>query len=99
MLNPTQESLGLVGVTVSRNAWGAQNESFVGEVLVGTPERPFRGIFIRAPRFVELGDDVEVLGRFGDEPVMVRQGNCWATTFHPELGDDPSLHQDFLANL
>jgi 5'-phosphate synthase pdxT subunit len=51
------------------------------------------GVFIRAPRFVELGSEVEVLARHGDEPVLVRQGNVVAGTFHPELAGDGRLHR------
>ena len=94
--HPEQESLGLIDMEISRNAWGAQNESFTALLDVGEPVREFTGIFIRAPRIVVTGESVEVLARFGHEPVMVRQGNCLATTFHPELGSDPSLHRDFL---
>ena len=55
-----------------------------------------RGVFIRAPRVAEVGDDVEVVGRLGDEPVLVRDGRILAASFHPELTDDTRIHERFL---
>ncbi|RKZ07397.1 pyridoxal 5'-phosphate synthase glutaminase subunit PdxT, partial [bacterium] len=60
-------------------------------------DEPLRAIFIRAPRFRELGSQVEVLSRYEGEPVLVRQGSILACTFHPELTQDDRLHRLFLA--
>jgi pyridoxal 5'-phosphate synthase pdxT subunit len=85
--DPEQESLALLDVAVSRNAWGRQLDSFEA-----TSER--RGlplVFIRAPRIRSVGAGVEVLDTFGGEPILVRQGNVVGATFHPELTGDGSV--------
>ncbi|MBM3321369.1 MAG: pyridoxal 5'-phosphate synthase glutaminase subunit PdxT, partial [Candidatus Eisenbacteria bacterium] len=81
--NPAQRSLGLLDVAVERNAYGRQVDSFEaeGEVL----GRPFPMVFIRAPRILDVGKNVEVLGTLRGEPVLVRQRNILAAAFHPEL--------------
>jgi 5'-phosphate synthase pdxT subunit len=90
--------LGLLDVTVGRNAYGRQVDSFVAPLAVAglDGEAPFPGMFIRAPRIGELGPDVEVLARHGDEPVAVRQGRWLGLTFHPELTDDDRFHRYFI---
>ena len=95
--HPEQSSLGLIDFEIARNAWGAQNESFNAPLSIGLSIENFPGIFIRAPRITKVGDGVEVVARFEQEPVMVRAGKRIACTFHPELADDTSLHQAFLA--
>jgi 5'-phosphate synthase pdxT subunit len=90
--NHPVRSLGLLDVVASRNAYGTQVDSFAGPVEEGA----WAGmpcVFIRAPRLRRPGPDVEVLARLGGWPVGVRQGNVWATTFHPELTDDPRVHR------
>jgi 5'-phosphate synthase pdxT subunit len=70
--------------------------SFEADVdLEGEPE-PVRGVFIRAPRIVDAGPAVEVLGRLDGEPVLVRDGRVLAASFHPELTDDTRIHERFL---
>jgi len=97
VLNPVQPSLGLLDVTVERNAYGRQIESFEAELdLVGS-ERKLRAAFIRAPRFVEIGAGVEVLASLGAAPVLVRQGRVVACTFHSELTGDSRVHELFAA--
>lgn len=86
-----------VDMTVARNAYGRQGDSFVADLdLPCLGPEAFPGVFIRAPRVLRTGPEVEVLGRLGDAPVALRQGRVLATTFHPELTDDPRLHQMFL---
>ncbi|MGH3038538.1 MAG: pyridoxal 5'-phosphate synthase glutaminase subunit PdxT [Gaiellaceae bacterium] len=88
--------LGLLDLEVERNAYGRQVASFEADVeLEGDPE-PLRGVFIRAPRVADAGPDVEVLGRLDGEPVLVRAGRVLAASFHPELTDDPRVHERFL---
>jgi 5'-phosphate synthase pdxT subunit len=60
-------------------------------------ERPFHGVFIRAPRVHELGPAVEVIGELDGEPVLVRDGRMLLASFHPELTEDPRVHERFLA--
>ncbi|MGA0862707.1 MAG: pyridoxal 5'-phosphate synthase glutaminase subunit PdxT [Ilumatobacteraceae bacterium] len=90
-----QTSFGALDVAVRRNAFGRQIDSF--ETEIDTHEGPFHAVFIRAPRIERVGPDVEVLGRLGDEPVWVRQGNVMAASFHPELTDDTRIHERFAA--
>jgi len=95
--NPAQFSLGLIDVGVERNAYGRQRESFEAAgtaVLDGRPV-PIEMVFIRAPRIRRVGPGVETLARHGDEPVMARQGSVLVATFHPELTDDPTVHEYF----
>lgn len=88
--------LGLVEMTVARNAYGRQTDSFMADVVLNNGGL-FPGVFIRAPEVVAIGPCVEVLGTLGDRPVAVRQGRAMATAFHPELREDTRLHETFLA--
>lgn len=91
-----QEPLGVLDITVRRNAWGRQVDSFESAVRVPALEDPFPGIFIRAPRLEDTGS-AEVIASLEDgEPVGVRQGKVMALAFHPELSGDPRLHAEFL---
>ena len=100
VLNPTQERLGLIDIAIERNAYGRQVDSSVraGE-CPQLADRPVEMVFIRAPIIRRVGEGVRVLGRCGDLPVLVEQGNILAGTFHPELTDDPTVHQYFLKKL
>jgi len=92
----SQYTLGLLDITVRRNAFGAQVHSFEDSVQVeGMGE--VTGVFIRAPIVVSHGESVEVLSRYEGQIVAVRQGNCLGTSFHPELTADPRLHEWFLS--
>lgn len=88
---PEQRSFGLVDVAVERNAWGRQIDSFEG-----TSDHGRELVFIRAPRIVETGSEVEVLDTFGGEPVLVRHGTITCATFHPELTADREIHRTAL---
>ena len=95
-----QPTLGLLDVSVRRNAFGRQNDS--AEVDLAIPaigEKPFPAIFIRAPWIESAAADVEVLASFGGHGVMVRQGSLLGTSFHPELTADPRVHRYFLEML
>ena len=91
-----REHLGLADLELDRNAYGRQVRSFEADVELLGEERPFRGVFIRAPRVRELGPYVEVLGALDGEPVLVRDGRMLLATFHPELTDDLRIHENFL---
>ena len=86
------EALGLVDASVDRNAFGRQRDSFEAKISVSGLEDPFHAVFIRAPAIDAVGDDVEVLSRVDGRPVAVRDGPIVATAFHPELTDDPRIH-------
>lgn len=97
--NSPLQSLGLIDVAVERNAFGRQVESFQARVEVTLQSEHVKNIpafFIRAPRIREVGKEVEVLGTFRGEPVLVRQGHHLGASFHPELTTDPAVHLYFI---
>ncbi len=94
--NPEQPSLGFIDATIERNGFGRQVDSFEAELSVDIPGGKMTAVFIRAPRFRRLSGGVEVLGTWQGEPVLVREGNTVACTFHPELTGDVRLHSFFL---
>ena len=87
--NPEQKSFGWIDVAVVRNGWGRQLDSF--KAVADDGETPL--LFIRAPKITRVGDGVEVLCTYKDEPIMVRQGNVTGATFHPELTDHLGIHE------
>jgi 5'-phosphate synthase pdxT subunit len=91
-----REHLGLADLVVDRNAYGRQVRSFEADVELAGEERPVHGVFIRAPRIRDAGADVDVLGELDGEPVLVREGRLLLSSFHPELTDDPRVHELFL---
>jgi 5'-phosphate synthase pdxT subunit len=94
---PDQRCLGALDVSVRRNAFGRQVESFETELEVeGLDGGRFPAVFIRAPVVERAGDDVEVLARLDGRPVLCRQGPVLAAAFHPELSEDLRLHRMFL---
>ena len=94
--HPEQPRLGLLEMSVERNAYGRQVASFEADVSVTSFAEPFRAIFIRAPRIASVGEDIEVLAQHGDDPIMVSKGRLMATVFHPELALDDRVHEYFL---
>ncbi len=92
-----QASFGVIDISVRRNAFGRQVDSFELELAIPQlgPE-PVPGVFIRAPQVERAGDGVEVLARVDDRPVACRQGPVLVTSFHPELSGDLRLHDLFL---
>ncbi|MDP9342202.1 MAG: pyridoxal 5'-phosphate synthase glutaminase subunit PdxT [Actinomycetota bacterium] len=91
--------LQLVDVSVRRNAYGRQVESFEADVDVRGITEPVRGVFIRAPRIEDVGPDVEVLAEHEGVPVVARQGNLVVASFHPELVGETGLHEYLLARV
>ncbi|GGG10009.1 pyridoxal 5'-phosphate synthase subunit PdxT [Paenibacillus albidus] len=87
--------LELMDITVARNAFGRQRESFECDLEVKGIDEPVRAVFIRAPLINEVGPEVEVLTVYKDEIVTARQGHLLVSSFHPELTDDFRLHQYF----
>jgi pyridoxal 5'-phosphate synthase pdxT subunit len=94
--NPPQTSLGALDIRVRRNAYGRQVDSSIREAQTKLGDRPLEMVFIRAPKIVATGKDVEVLATESGDPVLVRQGKVMAATFHPELSNDTRVHQEFL---
>ena len=87
---------GLMDIAVSRNAFGAQRESFEADLDFKELDRPYRAVFIRAPLIVGAGQGVEVLARLDEGVVAAREKNLMALAFHPELTDDSRIHRIFL---
>jgi pyridoxal 5'-phosphate synthase pdxT subunit len=88
--------LGLVDLVVDRNAYGRQVASFEADLELAGDDEPLRGVFIRAPRVREAGQNVEVLAELDGEPVLLREGRFVVAAFHPELTDDTRVHERFL---
>lgn len=88
--------LGLLDISCDRNAYGPQTHSFEAAVSL-TSEREFPGVFIRAPKITRVGGEIEVVATLDGAPVGVRSGAVTAYTFHPELTNDRTIHQEFIA--
>ena len=97
--HPKQRSLGALDAVVERNAYGRQIDSTIITEPTALPGGPLEMVFIRAPRFVETGAEVKVLARRDGFPVLVRQGNLLAATFHPELSTDRRIHKMFVESV
>ena len=99
--NPKQAGLGALDMTIRRNAYGRQIDSFIEPSAVAPEMEQGRGplemVFIRAPKIEKVGAGVEVRARHGADPVLVRKGRTMAATFHPELSDDSRVHAYFLS--
>ena len=98
---PGQETIGGLDVTVRRNAFGRQVDSFEAELDVAHLSDPFHAVFIRAPWVEQVGREVEVVatvasGQAAGRIVAVRQAHLFATSFHPEVTGDPRLHEYFM---
>ncbi len=92
-----QPLLNLMDITVERNAFGRQTESFETDLKIGTlGGGPFKGVFIRAPLIEKTGQEVDVMADVSGKPVMARQRNLLVTAFHPELTDDTRIHDYFI---
>ena len=102
--NPVQDSLSLMDIDVERNGYGRQVDSRItrltssGLTRDGT-DRDLEAVFIRAPIITRVGNGAKVLARYDGNPVLVEQGHHLVATFHPELTNDPSVHQLFLEKL
>jgi len=94
------DPLSIMDFKVDRNAYGRQIDSFFGNLCLefnGTDS--FKGLFIRAPKISCLGKGIEVLATYENQPVMVTNGRHFATTFHPEIGDDCRIHEYIMENI
>jgi pyridoxal 5'-phosphate synthase pdxT subunit len=94
-----REHLGLVDVSVRRNAYGRQVASFETELHVSGESEPVHAVFIRAPWIEDAGSGVEILAELDGHPVLAREGRFLVASFHPELTDDTRLHQLFLESV
>ncbi|SHH39245.1 pyridoxal 5'-phosphate synthase glutaminase subunit PdxT [Thermosipho atlanticus] len=96
VVNFKQDSLKAIDIKVERNAYGRQVDSFETDVYIKDFDKPFRAIFIRAPKVIEYGKDVEVLSEYDSSPILLRQGNILVASFHPELTVDTRIHEYFV---
>jgi len=99
---PDQLSFAAIDITVQRNGYGRQLDSFETEIFVpsfGADAAPFHGVFIRAPKVARVGDRVTVLAEYDGVPVILRQAAITVASFHPELAGDHRLHAEFLNSL
>jgi 5'-phosphate synthase pdxT subunit len=95
-----QPRIALLEMSVARNAFGRQVDSFETDLIVtGLEGGPFRAVFIRAPIITEVGPGVEILCRVDEQIVLVRHGRLMASSFHPELTGDDRLHRFFLEHV
>lgn len=94
---PDQISLDAMDIKVRRNGYGRQNDSFEQDISITSLDSPFHALFIRAPIIESIGSDVEVLASVGEHPVLVRQAQALASSFHPELVSDLRVHEIFLS--
>jgi 5'-phosphate synthase pdxT subunit len=94
--NPEQESLGLIDMTVLRNGYGRQLASDVFFGPTQLKKEPLEMVFIRGPIIESVGPGVRILAEHAGKPALVQKDNLLAATFHPELSDDPTVHEYFL---
>ena len=94
--NPPQRSFAALDIAVERNAYGRQNDSTILTAETSLPGGPMEMVFIRAPRISRVGEGIETLATRDNSPTLIRKGQILAATFHPELSDDPRVHQLFL---
>lgn len=93
-----QPLLDFLDVKIERNAFGRQKDSFESEISMDKIGiNKFQGVFIRAPSIIDAGKDVEILSKFNEKIIAVKQGNIIGTAFHPELTGDLSLHKYFVS--
>ena len=93
---PDQLSFGAIDISVQRNGYGRQIDSFETDLDVVGFDTPFHAVFVRAPKVVATGANVEVIAEYDGVPVVVRQGHVMVASFHPELTGDARLHARFL---
>jgi len=96
IIGSDQSSLGLLDITIERNSYGGQLESFETEAQIPELGQPFEAIFIRAPRIKRIGEGLNTLSEYKGDPIMVRDDHALVTTFHPELTEDHRIHEYFI---
>jgi len=92
-----QPLLELLDIQVERNSFGRQRDSFEAKIEINSIKIPkFNGVFIRAPSIIEIGNNVEIVSKFNEEIIAVKQNNILGIAFHPELSNDVSIHKYFV---
>lgn len=93
-----QTKLGAMDIAVARNAYGRQVNSFETDIIISKiSDTPVRCVFIRAPIITSTGDNVKILCDYNNSPILIRENNMLAATFHPELTDNTAIHKYFLS--
>jgi len=95
----TKNKINALDITIDRNAYGRQIDSFSDEIHIKGEDRLFHAIFIRAPQISRVGKNITVLAEYKKNPVLIEYKNILAATFHPELTDDIRIHQLFLDSI
>ncbi len=96
IIDSQQLKLDLIDISISRNAYGRQIDSFEAEIKVPDSKKPFNAVFIRAPKITEIRDCVKILSKHKKLPVLIRTDDILISTFHPELTDDTRIHKYFM---
>lgn len=96
IVNDNLPTLNLLDISIKRNDYGRQIDSFETQLQIKNFSKPFHSLFIRAPVIHSYNSDSEVLAEFNNKPVMLKQNNILITTFHPELTDDLRVHRYFI---
>ena len=96
---PDQRGFDLIDLTVRRNGYGRQLESFESDINVDGLDQPFHAVFIRAPFVERVGGDIEILASLDGVAVLLRNQRCTVAAFHPELTNDVRLHEIFVSSL
>jgi 5'-phosphate synthase pdxT subunit len=91
-----QLSFGAIDITVRRNGYGRQVDSFEADITIASLDAPFHAVFIRAPKVERVGGNVQIIASHEGVPVLARQGSVFVASFHPELTPDYRLHSLFL---
>ena len=94
--NKIVKSFEKLDISIKRNAWGRQINSFISNLKIKEFDKTFKGIFIRAPKITKVSSKVDILSSINNSPVMIRQDNLLGTTFHPELSNDVRIHKYFI---
>ena len=94
------KSLNIMDFEVERNAWGRQVHSFSADIKLDfAKDRLFHAVFIRAPKISRIGDDLQVLSTYNEEPILISNGMHIVSTFHPEIGNDFRIHEYFMSQI
>jgi 5'-phosphate synthase pdxT subunit len=97
--DPRVPTFGRVPIQARRNAWGRQVESFTTAIQLSFSKKPYKAVFIRAPKLTDPTEDVQILATLNHDIVLVEFENILLATFHPELTDDPRIHKYFIEKI
>ncbi|MCK5281966.1 MAG: pyridoxal 5'-phosphate synthase glutaminase subunit PdxT [Nanoarchaeota archaeon] len=96
IIDSDQLNLDLIDVSIERNAYGRQADSFEADISLPNSKKPFHAIFIRAPKIKQIRNGVKILSKHKKEPILARTDNILISTFHPELTEDTRIHEYFI---